>query len=166
MTENKMFGNVDVKFATMVGSLPHGTDMAIRINTHGNPLPKRNGDGDWYDLSTTEDHTLKEGDIKVLSLGISLEIPNGYTAYILPRSSTPRKHGIIMANSMGVIDHSYRGDNDIIGFVAYAFRDTFIPNGTRIAQLAVYPSPYGLEFLETDHLDNPDRGGFGSTGEK
>lgn len=138
--------------------------MEVRINTHGNPMPQKHGDGDWFDVCTAEDAELKKGELKVISLGISVETPDGFTTYIAPRSSTPRRHGIILANSFGIIDHSYRGDGDVIGFPAYAIRDTFIPKGTRIAQLGIMPSPMDVSFVPTDNLGNDDRGGFGSTG--
>ena len=140
--------------------------MKVRINTHGNPVPEKAEGGDWYDLRTSEDVSLKEGELKIIPLGISIEIPKGYTAYILPRSSTPKKFGIQMVNSMGVIDQSYGGDNDILGFVAKALRDTTIEKGTRVAQLAIYKSPETLEFESVERLGNADRGGFGSTGIK
>lgn len=172
-----MFGRRKKERLTWEVTTPDGTteEMAedmeymdarlfVRINTHGNPAPEKHGDGDWYDLATAEDVKMKKGDLRVISLGISIETPTGYTTYILPRSSTPKKHGIILANSMGVIDHSYRGDNDIIGFPAYAIRDTTIPKGTRIAQMAIYRSPEDIAWEETDCLGNDDRGGFGSTG--
>lgn len=140
--------------------------MNIRINAHGNGLPKRAEAGDWYDLSAAETVEMKAGEVRVISLGVSIELPEGCTAYILPRSSTPLKHGIIMANSIGVIDQKYNGDNDIIGFVAHAFRDTTIEKGTRIAQMAVYKSPERLHFIPVVSLGNKDRGGYGSTGER
>lgn len=140
--------------------------MNIRINTHGNPLPEREPGGDWYDLRASEDVEMKEGELKIIPLGISIEIPAGYTAYILPRSSTPKKFGIQMVNSMGVIDQTYCGDNDILGFVAKAIRDTKIEKGTRIAQLAIYKAPETLNFEPVEALGNKDRGGFGSTGTK
>ena len=140
--------------------------MNIRINTHGNPIPEREPGGDWYDLRASEDVEMKEGELKIIPLGISIEIPAGYTAYILPRSSTPKKFGIEMANSMGVIDQTYCGDNDVLGFVAKALRDTKIEKGTRIAQLGIYKAPETLEFQPVECLGNKDRGGFGSTGTK
>lgn len=140
--------------------------LNVRINTHGNGLPEKASGGDWYDLKTAEDVYLSNGEIKIIPLGISLEIPEGYTAYVLPRSSTPLKHGIEMVNSMGVIDNSYNGDGDVIGFIARALRDTFIEAGTRIAQLGIYKSPESINFICVESLGNKDRGGYGSTGTK
>lgn len=139
--------------------------MVMRINTHGQEVPAKNN-GDWYDLCASETVVLKQGEVKVIPLGISVELPEGYTAYVLPRSSTPDRHGIIMANNMGVIDQVYNGDDDVIGFVALAIRDTVIEAGTRIAQLAVYKSPEKIDWLPVQSLGNKNRGGFGSTGVK
>jgi len=140
--------------------------MNIRINTHGHDLPAKAEGGDWYDLKTVEDVTLKEGEIKTISLGISLEIPEGYTAYILPRSSAPTRFGIEMVNSMGVIENDYSGDGDVWGFPALAMRETIIPRGTRLCQFRLFKSAEPVEFVQVEHLDGPDRGGFGSTGTK
>ena len=86
-------------------------------------LPK----GDWVDLRCAEDITMKAGDFKYIPLGVAMELPVGCEAIVVPRSSTFAKYGIIQANSMGVIDSSYRGDNDWWHFPAIAMRDTFIP---------------------------------------
>ena len=136
--------------------------MIITINTHGNPMPEQHGD--WIDLSIAEDAYLSKGQLKVLSLGVSMQLPEGYYAKVLPRSSTPMKWGIILANSIGIIDNGYCGDNDIWGFPAYAIRETFIPKGTRIAQFCIVKQEEQAELIHVTQLGNPDRGGFGSTG--
>lgn len=150
----------DPSLAAMV-NLAFRSAIKVPCNLHGNPIPPKNGD--WYDLAVSETVTLKAGTITIIPLGISIQLPEGYTAYILPRSSTPIKHGIILANSMGVIDHDYCGDDDILGFIAYALRDTTIDKGTRIAQMTVAPTSRVL-FLPQESLGNENRGGFGSTG--
>lgn len=134
----------------------------VRINTHGGPLPVCHGE--WVDLYTAEDVSLKAGEYKTISLGVSMELPTGYYAQMVPRSSTCKNFGIIMANSVGVIEHSYCGDNDIWGFPAVAIRDTEIPKGTRICQFCLVEQHPSIEFEEVDALGNADRGGFGSTG--
>ena len=138
--------------------------MKVKINTHGNPMPQKHGD--WIDLCTADDVEMNAGEFQLLSLGISMELPEGYYAKVLPRSSTPMKWGIILANSMGIIDHEYSGDNDIWRYPAYAFRDTKIPKGTRICQFCVVKQEEAIELEQVDFLGNPDRGGLGSTGEK
>lgn len=69
-----------------------------------------------------------------------------------------------MANSMGIIDNSYCGDNDIWGFPALAMRDTVIEAGDRIAQFRIAKKMPPVQFQLVDKLGNKDRGGFGSSG--
>lgn len=140
--------------------------MKVRINTHGNPTPERKEGGDWWDLAASETVEMKKGDMKIIPLGVSIEVPEGYLTYILPRSSTILKHKILLGNSTGVIDNAYNGDGDIIGFIAYAIEDTVIEKGTRIGQMAIYGKPIDVEFEVVEHLGNKDRGGYGSTGVK
>lgn len=136
--------------------------MTIKINLHGNPPLEQHGD--WIDLSTAEDITLWKGEFKVISLGVSMELPKGYWAEVAPRSSTPGRWGIMMANSIGVIDNAYCGDDDIWRFPAYALRNTTIPKGTRIAQFRLVKCGEPVEFVEVDCLGNKNRGGLGSSG--
>lgn len=136
--------------------------MKIKINTHGNPVPVAKGD--CIDLCTAEDVVLDPLEFKIISLGVSMELPEGYYAQVTPRSSTCKNFGIIMANSIGIIDHSYCGDNDIWGFPAVAIRHTEIPKGTRICQFRLVKQMEPVEFEQVELLGNADRGGFGSTG--
>ena len=136
--------------------------MNVKINTHGTRLPVQNGD--WIDLFTAEDVSMEQGDFKVISLGVSMELPAGYEAHILPRSSTCKNWGVMMANSMGIVDNSYCGDGDIWGFPCVAIRQTFIPYGTRICQFRVVKNGEPIEFEKVEFLGNESRGGFGSTG--
>ena len=122
--------------------------------------------GDWIDLRVAEDYELKTGDYKLLSLGVSMKLPDGYEAHVLPRSSTFKNFGIILANSQGVIDQSYCGDNDVWRFPAIALRDTKIFKGDRICQFRIVKKMPDIEFCEVDFLTAPDRGGVGSTGKR
>lgn len=122
--------------------------------------------GDWIDLYSAEDVVMKTGDFKLISLGVSMELPKGYEAHIATRSSTFKTWGVLMANSHGIIDESYRGDNDIWKFPALAMRDTEIHKGDKICQFRLVEKMPAVEFIEVGHLDNPDRGGIGSTGKK
>lgn len=119
---------------------------------------------DWIDLRAAENVAMKAGELKNISLGISMELPIGYEAYVLPRSSTPQNFGIIMANSVGIIDNSYNGDKDVWSFVAYAIRDTTIHLNDRIAQFRIVKNQPEIGFKTVEYLGNPDRGGIGSTG--
>lgn len=120
--------------------------------------------GDWIDLRAAEDVTLKKGDFKIISLGVSMKLPDGYEAHLLPRSSTCKKFSIVSANSQGIIDNSYCGDNDVWGMPVLAVADTFIPKDTRICQFRIEKTMPEVEIVEVDKLDDKDRGGFGSTG--
>lgn len=136
--------------------------MKIRINTHGNELPVCHGE--WVDLFTAEDVEMEPLDFKIISLGVSMELPEGYYAQIVPRSSTCKNFGVIMANSLGIIENSYKGDNDTWSFPAVAIRKTQIPKGTRLCQFQLVKQAPPIEFEQVDRLGNPDRGGLGSTG--
>lgn len=138
--------------------------MKIRINTHGNLPPELIEQGDWIDLRAAETVWMMQGDSYTISLGVSMELPEGYEAHVLPRSSTFQKWGILMVNGMGVIDNSYCGDDDIWGFPALAMRDTVIHKGDRICQFRIMPKQERIKFDVVPKLGNVARGGFGSTG--
>ena len=122
--------------------------------------------GDWIDLRCAERVELKAGEYKLLRLGVGMILPDGYEAHVLPRSSTPSKFGIILANSMGVIDNSYSGDADEWRFPAVAIRDTVIEKGDRIAQFRIMKNQPRIIFEEVEHLNEVSRGGIGSTGKR
>lgn len=120
--------------------------------------------GDWIDLVSAEEVNMKSGDFKIISLGVSMELPEGYEAHIATRSSTFKTWGILMANSHGIIDESYKGDNDIWRFPALAMRDTVIHKGDRICQFRLVKKMEPVEFVTVETLGNADRGGIGSSG--
>jgi len=124
------------------------------------------GKSDWIDLRAAEDVTLKAGEFKLISLGIAMELPKGYEAHMLPRSSTFKNFGIIQTNHMGVVDESYCGDHDQWVFPAYALRDTEIHINDRICQFRIMEHQPVIQFDEVEKLDNPNRGGVGSTGKQ
>lgn len=93
-----------------------------------------------------------------------MELPSGYEAHMVPRSSTYKKFGIIQTNHQAVIDESYCGDNDQWLYPAYALRDTEIHKGDRICQFRIMEKQPNIEFEEVEQLGNEDRGSFGSTG--
>lgn len=137
----------------------------INIKYHTDiPNLKKIPQGDWIDLYAGEYVSLKAGELKYISLGVSMELPEGYEALVVPRSSTPKNFGIVCANSIGVIDNSYKGDDDVWKFPAYALRDTDIKKGDRICQFRIIKSQPDLEFTPVTSLENEARGGIGSTG--
>lgn len=140
--------------------------MKIKIKYHDNELEKIKeiAIGDWIDLRAAETVTMNNGDFKLISLGISMKLPEGYEAHVVPRSSTFKKWGVLQTNSMGVIDNSYSGTNDIWRFPALAMRDTTINKNDRICQFRIIKRQPTVQFEEVETLDSIDRGGFGSTG--
>lgn len=120
--------------------------------------------GDWIDLRSAEIVFLKKGEYALIRLGVGMILPDGYEAHVLPRSSTPSKFGIIMADSMGIIDNSYSGDADEWKFPAVAIRDTVIHKNDRICQFRIVKNQPGITFEVVDHLRENSRGGIGSTG--
>lgn len=122
--------------------------------------------GDWVDLRAGETISLKKGDYYLIRLGVGMILPDGWEALVLPRSSTPNKFGIVVANSMGVIDNSYCGDADEWKFPAIAIRDTVIHKGDRIAQFRIMENQPRLRFQTVTALKANSRGGIGSTGKR
>lgn len=141
--------------------------------------------GDWIDLVCAEDMklniiTLEDNpDVKYIPLGIAMQLPKGFEAIVAPRSSTPNRFGIMCANSFGVIDNCYCGNNDEWKFPVIAIRPTFIEKGCRICQFKIQLSQKatlwqkikwlfssGIELVKVDNLQENSRGGFGSTGTK
>lgn len=121
--------------------------------------------GDWIDLRCGEDVSLKAGEYKMIPLGVAMQLPEGYEALVAPRSSTFRKYGVIMVNSLGIMDESYKGDNDEWNFLAYATKDTKIRRNERICQFRIMEHQPLINLIEVERLGNPDRGGIGSTGD-
>ena len=137
--------------------------------------------GDWIDLKLAEDvkftgTEVQSRKIKYLPLGVAMELPKGFEAYVLPRSSTPNKWNIEVANSQAVIDESYKGDEDEWKLIVKAFKTVEIPKGTRICQFRIMPKmnagiliklkwlfSNGVELIKVDNLNNDNRGGIGST---
>ena len=124
------------------------------------------GKSDWIDLRAAEDIDLKQGEWKLIPLGVAMQLPEGYEAHIVPRSSTYKNFGIIQTNHQGVVDCSYCGDNDQWYMPVLAMRDTHISVNDRICQFRIMENQPKIEFEETYVLGGPDRGGFGSTGKQ
>ena len=139
----------------------------IRIKYFSDEIEKLDyidGKSDWIDLRASEEVELKAGDFKLIPLGVAMELPKGYEAHIVPRSSTFKTWGLLQTNSMGVVDCSYCGDEDMWRMPVYATRDTMIHVNDRIAQFRIMKNQPKIVFEEVGHLGNDSRGGFGSTG--
>ena len=122
------------------------------------------GKSDWIDLRAAKDISLKAGEFALIPLGVGMKLPSGYEAHVVPRSSSFKNFGIIQTNSMGVIDESYCGDEDEWKFPAYAVRDTNIKVNDRICQFRIMEHQPNFTFVESEKLEDINRGGFGSTG--
>lgn len=139
--------------------------MEVLIKYHDGVEPiKKIENGDWIDLRTAEDVELKAGEFKIISLGVSMKLPDGYEAVVIPRSSTFKTWGIIQTNHFGLIDNSYCGDDDVWKFPALAMRDTVIPKNSRICQFRIQKKMEDVTLTTVDHLGCENRGGIGSTG--
>ena len=160
----------DAKEIDMAIRLLKGDEkMNIKIKYHTGDIEKLryiDGKSDWIDLRAAEDVELKAGDFKLISLGVSMELPKGYEAHIVPRSSTFKNFGIIQTNHQAVIDESYNGDNDIWKYPVYALRDTIIHKNDRICQFRIMEHQPTIDFEEVEHLEGKERGGFGSSGKQ
>lgn len=173
--------------------------MKIKVLTKtANCFPIEFEKGDWIDLVTAEDTCLHaphaktlhrksstgndgkerfrnvEFDSKIVSLGVAMQLPDGYEAILAPRSSTFKKWGLLQTNSFGIIDNSFSGSNDVWGLPVMATRDVFIPRGTNICQFRIQLSQKAtvlqklkwlfsskITLISVQSLDNPDRKGFG-----
>ena len=141
--------------------------MQIKIKYFTDKIDKLtyiDGKSDWIDLRAAEKIEIKEGEFKLIPLGIAVQLPQGYEMNIVPRSSTFKNFGILQTNSFGVVDESYCGDNDQIFFPALAMRDTIINVNDRICQFRITEHQPKIEFNEVETLNNLNRGGHGSTG--
>lgn len=139
----------------------------IKIVYHTDKIDKLtyiDGKSDWIDLRAAEDVEFHAGEFKLINLGVSMQLPKGYEAHVVPRSSTFKNYGLIQTNSCGIIDQTYCGSNDIWRWPAYATRDVTVHVNDRICQFRIVENQPKIHFDEVDHLEGEDRGGFGSTG--
>lgn len=140
--------------------------MKIQIKYHNKNIDKiaKIEQGDWIDLRAAEKVELKKGDFKLISLGVSMRLPSGYEAHVVPRSSTFKTWKVVQTNSMGVIDESYSGDGDVWKMPVIALEDSVINENDRICQFRIVEKMKAVDFEEVNFLEGVNRGGFGSTG--
>jgi dUTP pyrophosphatase len=134
------------------------------LNDSIEPLRYIDGKSDWIDLRAAQEVEFKTGEYKLIPLGVAMCLPKGYEAHVVPRSSTFKNYGLMQTNHMGVIDSSYCGDNDWWYVPMYATRDVTVHAGDRICQFRIMENQPKIDFIQVEHLDGEDRGGFGSTG--
>lgn len=173
-----LFKNTDKKFYISEDLLEPVTtsnvvspSKVIKIKYHEpiTPLENINGaNSDWIDLRCAEPNgvDLKTGEFKLISLGVSMKLPDDYEAHIVPRSSTFKTWGLLQTNPHAVIDNSYCTDTDVWKYPVYATRDTHIDFNDRICQFRIVKKQPTIIFEKVDHLDGKARGGFGSSGTK
>lgn len=165
--------DIDSDIDFLYQKLKNSSDTIIKIIYHSSidkiePIQQ----GDWIDLRLAEDVYLKKGEIGLFSLGVTIKLPKGYEAIVVPRSSLGIKYGVMQLNSMGVIDNSYCGDGDIWKIPLYAIRDTSIERNTRVCQFRLLPNQrqnlgrIKFKEIKQGEENTENRGGFGSTGEK
>lgn len=143
--------------------------MEIKVKYHDNEIEKLKfieNKSDWIDLRAAETIKLKSEEFALIPLGVSMELPKGYEAHIVPRSSTFKNFGVLQTNPHAVIDESYCGDQDKWFFPVLAMRDTKIEKNDRICQFRIMKKMENIKIKEVDQLQNKCRGGHGSTGKK
>ena len=142
-----------------------GTCEVIKIKYHADiePLVQKEG-SDWIDLRAAEEVKMSPNQFRLIPLGVSMKLPEGYEAHIVPRSSTFKTWGIIQTNHMGVIDENYCGDDDQWMMPVFATRAMIIHKNDRICQFRIVKKQPKILFQEVDSLGEESRGGFGSTG--
>lgn len=152
--KNKEFKNENNSLSIEV--MYHNPDL-IPINFQEN--------GDWIDLRAAEEYHLYPYKFYLINLGISMKLPEGYEAHLVPRSSTFKNWGLIQTNGMGIIDNSYCGENDIWMMPVITTKITDIQVNDRVCQFRIVKKmPNNIVIKTVDHLNTINRGGFGSTG--
>jgi dUTP pyrophosphatase len=140
------------------------TDLVEVLLTGPEPQYAHAGDAG-ADLSSTEALTLAPGERAVVGTGVAIALPDGYAAFVVPRSGLAAKHGITIVNSPGTVDAGYRGEIRVTLLNTDRSEPYSIEAGDRVAQLIVMPVSRA-RFVEVERLPGSERGegGFGSTG--
>lgn len=173
-----LFGENDICYKDLLEKLDGEVKRKVKVKIkYADPEMEKlryiDGKSDWIDLRADENVFIEEGTYKRVSLGVAMQLPAGYEAHIVPRSSSFETFGIISTNHTGIVDESYCGDTDYWNFPAYCLhgkdivngkRGTQIHKGDRICQFRIMEHQPIIEFEECDSLGNKSRGGFGSTG--
>lgn len=153
--------------------------LKIKVKTfRDQTLPSIIAKGDWIDIPY-KDMTvhLNKGGFCYLPLGIAVQLPDGFEALVVSRSSTYKNYGVFNPGAVGIIDNSYCGNDDEWMFPAYALEKTVIKSGDRLCQFRIQLSQKatfwqkmkwllsnGIELVEVENLKGKNRGGLGSTG--
>ena len=142
-------------------------ELEVMIHYHNDKYPglmKLEKHGNFYDVRSAVNIELKKDVQTLIPLGISLYLPDGYYAELLPRSSTFKNFGFILANSMGIIDDSYRSLEDMWMISALPMKDMTIRKNDRIGQFTIVKeTPF---ILKEGTWEAKKRGGFGASGKQ
>jgi len=143
--------------------------MKIKIKRFDKSLPlpvHKTAGAAAIDLYSRIDIEIKAKEIAYVPMNVAIKIPDGYFTLLAGRSST-HKFGLQSVNGIGVIDSDYCGNDDEIHFAAYNFTEKTvkIEKGTRLCQLLLIKCEK-FDFKEVDKMEDPSRGGFGTTGVK
>ena len=149
--------------------------MNIYIKRH-NPkliMPEQIPGSDYIDLRAAEDIWIPEGEFAIIDLGVSMDLPEGYEAHIVPRSSLFKNYGLIQTNHCAIIDNSYCGNEDRWKYPVFCLQGRDFIDGRkgtkvyfndRICQFRIVENQPKIIFREVENLVGATRGGFGSTG--
>lgn len=139
--------------------------VAIKFNylkNENKPVSKKGG---WYDIPLPYDIYFEAGEVVKIVFDLRLKMPYGYEAIIQPRSSTLERTGLI-SSGFGVIEDTYCGPDDYIGYRFYATKDGFVSAGSCLVQMRFQEKMRDYEILraeDDEFSSNKNRGGFGST---
>ena len=145
---------------------PDRVEILIKRLDPGLPLPARAHPGDaGTDLFAAQDAELAPGQRAIIPTGVAIALPDGYAAFVHPRSGLAARHGITLVNAPGTVDAGYRGEIRVTLLNTDTERPVRLQRGDRIAQLVVQRVAYPV-FHEVETLPGSARGqdGFGSTG--
>ncbi|ADO77122.1 dUTP diphosphatase [Halanaerobium praevalens] len=130
------------------------------------PQYQHYGEDAGLDLHSAEELTIKSGEYKLIKTGLKIAVPQGYAAFVYPRSGLALKKGVTVLNADGVIDSGYRGEVGVI-LINHGENNFEINVNDRIAQLIIQKVNI-IEWEEVENLTESQRGegGFGHTGVK
>ena len=140
-------------------------EIEIQLISSSGKIPSQKHASDiGYDISASENITLKTDEVTLVSTGIAINLPAQCAGFVLPRSGLSTKHKITLINSPGLIDPGYTGEL-LVPLINFSDNDYEIKVGDRIAQLVLI-NTISVDFKIVDSLPDTDRssGGFGSTG--
>lgn len=120
-----------------------------------------------FDLLARAETVIKPFEVKLIPLNLVVKVPKGYGLFLFSRSSTPSKKGLIVANSVGVIDQDYNGEEDELklSVLNVTKKNVTVEKGERICQ-GIFLKLSVAKFTESKKMSKKSRGGFGTTGHK